>query len=88
MSDPLSKRNLIIYLSMQGWAIFGFAPQGCPFNAGEAQCDFRRWKPPLTDDDFGPEPLHKLKMNNINAAIPANVRVCFITLSLYMYDLT
>ena len=80
LCEPLSKLHLIIYLSMQGWCIFGFAPQGCSFSDGEAQCNFQQWKPPLLDDDFGPEPLHKLELNRINADIPASVRVCFITI--------
>ena len=71
----------LILLSLQWWNIFAFAPKGCSYKDGIASCDFQQWAPPLQDKDFGPNPLHKLSLNNIHGNIPAGVMFPILSFS-------
>ena len=64
---------LITFLSLPELNSFNFAPQGCSFTDGSARCNFRQWTPPLLDDSFGPEPLYRLPLYNLNGTIQARV---------------
>lgn len=81
LKGKISLSILVLTLLLQGWDIFGSAPQGCSYITGAATCDFQTWTPSLRDIDFGPDQLYSLRLENINGPIPEGV--LFIVLFVY-----
>ena len=76
----------LILVSLQGWNIFAFAPQGCSFEDGIASCYFQQWAPPLLDKDFGLEPLYELRLYDIHGNIPNGVIFLSFYFALYCFE--
>ena len=75
-------RSILLFtlLSIEGWHVLGFAPQGCSFSNGVAKCHFQQWSPPLQDSDFGPGAVHGLTLEGINGIIPVGVSLSVLFL--------